>query len=232
MNTKHLFLIAGAVAIAAMTSSISPDLTAQEPEKEVEVPTYIGSMACRKCHGDQHKTWKKTNMANAFDLLKPGVRPDKKTAAGLDPEKDYTKDETCLPCHVTGWGEVGGYAIPPEGDSPEAVKAQKAAKAMEGIQCESCHGPASMSSAYKKAHEEYKIADLEAAVSLQGVIYPDANTCKKCHNTDSPFVTDEKYVFDFKTRKDEGTHTHYRMDFEHDCDHEHNVTKKKKKKKK
>jgi len=82
-------------------------------------------------------------MSQAFELLKPGVRAEEKTATGLDPAKDYTKDAECLPCHVTGWGQPGGYAIPQEGSSPEAIASQQLAERMVGVQCEVCHGKGS-----------------------------------------------------------------------------------------
>ena len=224
--------IASSMAIA-FTSGGHQDPSPGGADQKAQKPkaTYVGAKKCRKCHGDQQKSWKKTNMAKAFDLLKPGERAEAKVKAGLDPEKDYTRDDTCLPCHVTGWGEPGGYTIPPAGDSPEAKKAQKAAKALEGVQCEACHGPASLVMAYKKKNEEYKWQDLVKKGLTQGALFPTKEMCAKCHNEKSPFV-EKGYVFDFEKRRDEGTHRHYRMDFDHGCPHKHAVTKKKKKKKK
>ncbi len=221
-----------APSLMAVSDWIAPANALQEPAAEVKkkVPTYVGSMACRKCHGDQHKSWKKTKMAKVFDLLKPGERAEAKTKAGLDPTKDYTRDETCLPCHTTGWGKPGGYKIPPKGDTPEAKKAQKAAAAMEGVQCESCHGPASHAVDYKKKNAEYKWDDVVKAESISGMLYPDEKMCTNCHNTTSPFV-DKDYKFEFEKRKEEGTHQHYKMESDHSCPHKHSVTKKKKKKK-
>ncbi|MFQ5504529.1 MAG: cytochrome c family protein [Planctomycetota bacterium] len=199
--------------------------------KKAAQPVYTGSRVCRKCHTDQYKTWKKAKMTKAFELLKPGVRAEAKVKAKLDPDKDYSRDETCLPCHVTGWGKPGGYAIPPQGDSPEARKAQKLARSMEGVQCEACHGPGSLVVAYKKKKEDYTWADIVKKGLTEGVSFPTKERCLGCHNDESPFV-DKGTVFDFATRKSEGTHRHYRMDFDHGCPHKHTVTKKKKKKKK
>jgi cytochrome c554/c'-like protein len=236
-NKKTIYTLTFAVlapSLMAMSLALSPSQQAQEPATEAikkKAPEYIGAIACRKCHGDQYKAWKKTNMAQAFENLKPGERAEAKGKAGLDPSKDYTRDETCLSCHVTGFGEPGGYAIPPKGDTPEAKRAQKKAKAMEGVQCESCHGPASLSVAHKKLDEKYKWDDVVKAEVLPGMWFPDEKICLACHNDESPFVK-EGYVFDFEKRKEEGTHTHYRMDFDHGCPHKHSVTKKKKRKKK
>lgn len=199
--------------------------------KKPEVATYIGSTACKKCHSDQYKSWKKTDMAKSFDVLLPGKAAEAKKKAGLDAKKDYSKDKTCLPCHTTGYGKPGGYVIPPEGDSAEAKKLQKQAASMQGIQCEACHGPGSLSSKYKKKHEKYKWADLVENKLLDGVRFPDKDVCLTCHNNKSPTVKKD-YVFEYEKRKDEGMHKHPKMDFKHDCPHTHTVSKKKKKKKK
>ena len=48
------------------------------------------------CHLKEWKSWSQTKMAQAFEQLKPGERTEAKKTAGLDPDKDYTQDETCL----------------------------------------------------------------------------------------------------------------------------------------
>ena len=35
---------------------------------------YVGSKNCKKCHIKQHKSWATTNMAQAYETLKPGVK--------------------------------------------------------------------------------------------------------------------------------------------------------------
>ena len=74
-----------------------------------EEHAFIGSKNCKKCHIKEYKSWEKTTMAQVFEQLKPGERAEAKTAAGLDPDKDYTTDATCLPCHVTGYGQETGF---------------------------------------------------------------------------------------------------------------------------
>ena len=89
---------------------------------------YIASKNCKKCHFKQYKSWQETAMAQAFESLEPGVKAEAKTAAGLDPQADYTQDASCVGCHVTGFGEAGGFTSVEE--TPELV----------GVGCESCHG--------------------------------------------------------------------------------------------
>ena len=102
-------------------------------------PTYVGSNKCKKCHLTNHKSWAKTKMGKALETLKPGNATEAKTKHGLEPDKDYTKDESCLKCHTTGFGSDGGYVIPDETDK----KAVRRAKKLAGVGCESCHGPGS-----------------------------------------------------------------------------------------
>src|SRR3990170_2624824 len=70
---------------------------------------YVGPAKCKECHKKQYASWKKTRMANTFEVLRPGEKAREKRLAGLDPNKDYTNDESCLPCHTTGYGFAGGF---------------------------------------------------------------------------------------------------------------------------
>jgi hypothetical protein len=164
---------------------------------------YIGTKKCKTCHLKEWKSWSTTKMANSFDLLKPGTRKEKKVAAGLDPEKDYTADPECLPCHTVGYGETGGFV-------DLATTPNHA-----GVGCEMCHGPGG--TYIKKEYmslqnKEYKRAEIIKV----GLVYPIvAETCASvCHNTKSPFVGDD-YVFDFEKRRNEGTHEKYPMKYQH-----------------
>jgi hypothetical protein len=142
-------------------------------------------------------------MAKAFDLLKPGARAEQKVAAGLDPDKDYTKDAECLPCHTVGYGQKGGFV--------DIEKTPNHA----GVGCEMCHGPGgtyTRDQHMSLKNQEYKKEEL-VAVGLVGEI--TAETCtKSCHNNKSPFVG-EDYVFDFEANKDKGTHEKFPLKFKH-----------------
>ena len=159
---------------------------------------YVGLSRCRPCHLPQAKSWQETKMAKAFELLKPGVAAESKRAHKIDPNKDYTHDVSCLPCHVTGYGKPGGF---------ESVEKTPA---LVGVQCEQCHGAGA---GYLKPNlmslqnKEYKRAELVAA----GLVIPEAQTCESCHNKKSPFYT----PFDFQTRKNQGTHQHLPLKYPH-----------------
>jgi hypothetical protein len=65
----------------------------------------------------------------------------------------------------------------------------------EGVSCESCHGPGK--DYMKKSVMEDKDAAIEA-----GLVIPDEQTCKKCHNEESPNYK----PFDFAARWEEIKH--------------------------
>jgi len=163
---------------------------------------YVGSFRCKKCHLNEYKSWEATRMGKSFDILKPGQHKEAKEKFKIDAGKDYTKDETCLKCHTTGFHQAGGYAIPAGDDEKVVRKAEQLA----GVGCESCHGPGS---AYVEKFEEilkskrkYKAEELYA-VGLKRV---DETTCKTCHNQEGP-TYDPAAPFDYEKRKQDGVHT-------------------------
>ncbi len=170
------------------------------PRTASAAASYIGSKRCKACHLGQYNSWSETKMAKAFDLLKPGAAADAKKAAKLDPNKDYTKVAECLACHTTGYGKPGGFVN--EVTTPDRA----------GVGCEMCHGPGGSYVAEDKMslrNKEYKRADL---VSVGLVAPPTAAQCTSvCHNNKSPFFK----PFDFAKRKDQGTHEHKPLKYQH-----------------
>lgn len=166
--------------------------------------SYVGSKKCKKCHIKQHKSWAKTRMGKAIDILKPGNNSEQKQKFDLDVAKDYTQDEKCLKCHTVGFGKPGGYAIP----DPEDKKSVRKAKKLSNVGCECCHGPGSeyikVFDEILKSKRKYKVEELYAV----GMYKIDESTCKTCHNEESPSVQPGE-PFDYEKRKDDGTHEHY-----------------------
>ncbi len=167
-----------------------------------ETPSYVGAKKCKACHLKQFQSWEQTKMAKSFELLKAGAYADAKKKMNVDPQKDYTHDEKCLPCHTTGYGKPGGFVSLEK--TPELV----------GVQCESCHGPGGeyLKQGYMTlVNREYKRAELLKV----GLVVPMAETCTlQCHNPKSPFVTKDS-VFNFEERKKKGTHEHIALKYEH-----------------
>ena len=174
-------------------------------------PEYVGAKSCKKCHFQQSKSWKKTNLALAFEHLKPDQSVEAKKASGLDPKKDYTTDPKCLKCHTTGYGQDSGYPTVTEGKAfTEAEAAQ--ATLNEGVTCEAWHGRGSLYGPYKKANKEYKRAEI---VKLGAIAPVTADNCAPCHVKECPTMADDyKFSFD-ETKTSDKLHKHKKLKKEH-----------------
>jgi hypothetical protein len=202
----------GMVLVASWAGGASESVTAAEPCPRQDEIKYEGSKSCQKCHFQEFASWQKTKMAQAFKSLKPKEALESKKAAGLDPDKDYSKDGKCVACHVTGYGKPGGYPAIVEGKE-WTDKEKERAPLMEGVGCESCHGPGEKTSPFKKENKEYKWAD----IAKLGAFHPDEKSCASCHNKDSPTFKE----FDFKEKFGKDTHAIFKMKKDHACDHKH-----------
>ena len=145
----------------------------------------------------QYMSWKKTKMAKTLEVLKPGQATEAKKAAGLSVDKDYSKDISCLPCHTTGYGMPGGYALD--------KGASRMGKDFAGAGCESCHGPGSR---YIKLHT--KIAKDKRSYNQQehydaGGFEIKSAACTICHNRRNP-TTEADFTFDYEKYKGIGIH--------------------------
>lgn len=179
---------------------------------------FTGNLGC-KCHKPNLEDWAKSPHGKAFEslVLKGRTKQQKKALrkAGLDYKKDYSKDEKCLPCHVVGLDEPGGYQ---DGSGEE----------FKGVGCEMCHGPGSE---YRNIHKEKGTPEdspdgkvyTRAEVKAAGQTFPkdDERVCKSCHDhKDSPFNAklDKKYMFDYKEmiKLDKAWHKINKLDFNHD----------------
>ncbi len=151
-------------------------------------PKYVGYKACNKCHHAQVVSWLKTTKAKALLSLLPGERKAAKIRAGLDPNRDYSKDQECLPCHTTGYKRDGGF-----------INMEKT-PGMAGVGCEGCHGPGSefrkvMKRKLSFSHDEVddlglvRYTDQKHSMGMDQYMYSPRKMrlCKKlCHNKKSP----------------------------------------------
>jgi len=176
------------------------------PVQADDAVPFVNNNSCKKCHIQQFKSWEKTPMGTALNILKPNERSDKKIQAGLDPAKDYTTDATCLRCHTVGLGLPGGYEVP----DPADPKAVRKANALAHVGCESCHGPGGSYSDFHKeimtASKNYTHEDMYAA----GMAKITAETCTKCHNDESPTHKFSE-PFDYEKMKGVGLHEHFEL---------------------
>jgi len=118
---------------------------------EEEKATYVGEneTKCKVCHPEQAKVMLKTKMFQSFSALK----------------EEQQADPKCVKCHVTGYGEESGF------------KSFKETPKLINVQCEACHGPASL-------HLKAPITDKEKRKAT--VKMPTKDDCLKCHNKEFP----------------------------------------------
>ena len=143
---------------------------------------YVGVARCRKCHkkekrGNQYGKWLEAPHSRAYKNLASDSA--KAVAARVGLKEDPQKSKECLICHVTAFGV-------------EASRFDSAFRMEDGIQCEACHGPGKD---YKK---KTIMKDHDKAVA-NGLIIPDENVCKNCHNQDSP--TYREFFFEERWKK-------------------------------
>ena len=139
---------------------------------------YVGAEKCKNCHsaaskGDPYDKWMGEKHSQAFKALSSEEGKKTAVAKGI---ADATKDASCLKCHVTAF------------EAPAAQKHKKFDPTM-GVQCETCHGPASKhvdARMKDEGDDDAKDAKLVELPKDEIIGAPTAETCYKCHNTDSP----------------------------------------------
>ena len=106
---------------------------------------YLGAELCVRCHAGEGTQWKTTSHSLAWNTL-------------VEVKKDATPD--CIPCHVVGYKQPGGFQ-----SSADAAR-------LGNVQCENCHGLGTR-------HEEYgkslKVSDATCVTCHHGDNDPDFN---------------------------------------------------------
>jgi hypothetical protein len=139
--TRHY----GAIARANLAAARAGGRPCPDPARDA--PSFIGvdevpaggTRDCRNCHPGAFASWERTPHASAYGTLEKGGRQF---------------DLDCVSCHVTGWKLPGGPC-------DVATTAGR-----RGVQCEACHGPASLHAVDPPAHI---LRD------------PPTSTCTACH---------------------------------------------------
>jgi len=115
-------------------------------------PAYVGAAACGACHPEQLRQWAASKHARAL--------------ASLERKRQEVNPE-CVKCHVTAYGEVGGYRPGPAGGVD-----------LGNVQCEACHG-------FGREHR--------GKGRIRGRV-PES-ICRRCHSTEnSPTFKYERYL--------------------------------------
>ena len=156
---------------------------------------FVGAATCGKCHTKAYDKWKSSKHAHAYETLKTGREGQYSQPIGR------THDPECLSCHVTGWDPQGVFPFD-SGFLPEKVAEAKGQSeryhALQGQQCENCHGPGSE---HVRLEEAFKMnpdnADRETLTAgrrqmVLSKVSAEEHLCKKCHD----FENSPKFDFD------------------------------------
>jgi len=161
---------------------------------------YVGTHKCAGCHkskkkGAQYKVWLETKHAHAWEALETEKAKEIAKKKGLKTAPNESPE--CVRCHTVGFGK-GGYEIKPASfwNDPNAKKAIKRMTNLRNVGCEACHGPGS---GYKKKKVMQGIFNGSLKAADYGLVMPDENTCKQCHNQESP--TYKKFVYNEFVKK-------------------------------
>jgi hypothetical protein len=177
---KKLAVIVMAIAMALLLMSVvsmaqEKAATAEKAAPAKAVHKYVGAAKCKMCHnspakGEQFNKWTASKHSKAFEVLaSPQALEVGKKLGAEAPQKS----DKCLVCHVTG------YSAPAEAKDVTYNPA-------EGVGCEVCHGPGS-------DYKDMKVMKDPKAAMAAGMIVPNEETCKGCHNAKSP--TFKAFVF-------------------------------------
>ena len=168
----------------AATKSVAKTVATPKKADSRDLSNVIGSKECGECHKSEVFTWKDTHHSTTFNLL-----PRKKNTKAISKKmgiRSVKRDSDCLTCHFT------------------SQIIDKKEKAISGIACESCHGPAKK---WIKIHGDYggkkvtkemetpehkadRFAKIEAANMIRpNDLYRVAENCYQCHT-----VPNEKLV--------------------------------------
>jgi hypothetical protein len=188
MKTKLYFLMP--VLLLGLVIAGSWSVVEAQPKLDPKAANweYAGNAQCKMCHnnaaeGAQFSTWEAMDHAKAFETLKSDEAKAIAQERGLD--KPPHEAPECLRCHVTGYDVA--KAAP-----PAKIKLE------DGLQCESCHGPASEHLGVAKTlkFKPEKISEIDIRASI---LHPSEEVCRGCHNPESPTWDPERYT------KEDGT---------------------------
>lgn len=146
---------------------------------------YVGQSQCKVCHnsakeGAQWDKWHSMPHPKALEVLQGDAA--KELAAKIGLTTPPAEAPECLKCHVTGY-------------DPAAKTAPAKIAMTDGVQCESCHGPASehLKDAKVLKFTPAKISEIDIRAHL---IRPTEESCRGCHNESSPTWKPDRYTLE------------------------------------
>jgi hypothetical protein len=144
MNKRTIFI--NTVILVGLILGLRTLFAQEEKAPSIEKATYVGIEVCKRCHAKEYQDYQKRKFKKAWRVLEM---------------RGKTKDPECVKCHVTGYGEPGGFVD--EETTPH----------LKYKQCEACHGPGSLHVG-NPANEEYR-------KGMAPYKYSNENVCIKCH---------------------------------------------------
>ena len=169
----HLMSVGVGLGICSIGAILWGTKSAAQAEHE-----FVGVNKCALCHkkveqGEQFKIWQESKHAMAYETLWTPEAREQAAKLGINDPQTSGK---CLKCHSTAYWF-------------SEIKVTEEIPVEEGISCESCHGPG-------KDYMKKTIMEKREEAIANGLIMPDENTCRKCHNPEAPTYKS----FDFKER--------------------------------
>jgi hypothetical protein len=125
---------------------LDKERAAQRATQEQSAERFLGSEVCVRCHVDQAEHWKNTPHAHAFQTL-------------VDAQKESTPE--CVPCHVVGFNQAGGF------------KTSVETPGMKNVGCENCHGMGTQHEAFAK--QARNVTEATCVTCHQGSNDPEWN---------------------------------------------------------
>jgi len=137
--SKKIILFIGIICFCIAVQNLVFTVFAENEDQET---VYVGMDKCKTCHEKHVDAYSEWKYSKNFRILE---------MRGMDHSPE------CLPCHTTGYGKPGGF---------ESVEETPY---MKNIQCEACHGPASLHLNASTKEERRK------------TIHIPVNICTGCH---------------------------------------------------
>jgi hypothetical protein len=120
-----------------------------ESQSKLTGERFLGSETCKRCHEKEYQQWMESPHAKAFTTLNKPVQGKPRTGV-------------CVSCHVTGFGQSGGFIA----DPAQIDQRPKSNPDLTNVQCEACHGKGT-----------------EHARTTGHAVVPET-TCRVCHNAE------------------------------------------------
>jgi hypothetical protein len=141
---------------------------------------FVGNEACKDCHQESYRVWRKTAHAHAFSSLLQAKPPRQ-----YDPE--------CVSCHVVGWNPQKFFPY------KSGYLSQEKTPKLVNVGCEDCHGPGQKHADAEAGADKALQEKLRKAVRISEEEARDP-TCRKqncytCHDLDNSPEFDFKLYF-------------------------------------